>query len=74
MPREKRSTYAVDTIKTVKHLADFQMKMMKRVCLTQDALMERQDMNEECHQALLETLKDNLIHMINEEFEVMGVK
>lgn len=74
MPREKGNNYAVDTIKSVKHLADFQMKMMKRVCLTQDELMERQDMNKECHQALLETLKDNLIHMINEEFEVMGVK
>lgn len=74
MPREKGNNYAVDTIQTVRHLADFQMKLMRRVCLTQDELMERQDMNEECHQALLETLKENLIHMINEEFKVMGVE
>ena len=74
MPKEKGSPHVVDTIKTVKLLANFQMRLMKRVCLTQDELMERQDMNEECHQALLETLKDNLIHMINEEFKVMGVE
>ena len=74
MPKEKGSIHVVDTIQTVRHLADFQMKLMRRVCLTQDELMERQDMNEECHQALLETLKENLIHMINEEFKVMGVE